>query len=110
MESSRGPLFPEQALGAFQQPEKYGGSHLRELAAAAFYPDEDPAFSALAAVRRFFDIQAGSAWRDLSGVLPSLQADAFWMSAAARNHSDRWWPGGDLHGHRYRCRQSAFRV
>ena len=38
----------------------------------------------LAAVRRFFDIQAGSAWRDLSAVLPSLQGTVLDVGCGAQ--------------------------
>ena len=38
----------------------------------------------LAAVRRFFDIQAGSAWRDLSAVLPSLRGTVLDVGCGAQ--------------------------
>ena len=38
----------------------------------------------LAAVRRFFDIQAGSAWRDLSAVLPSLKGTVLDVGCGAQ--------------------------
>jgi hypothetical protein len=38
----------------------------------------------LAAVRRFFDIQAGSAWRDLRSVLPALRGTVLDVGCGAQ--------------------------
>jgi SAM-dependent methyltransferase len=72
MEGSGAPLFPEQKLAAFK-----GRSNMVEASSETWRPQLFVATTTrlsllLAAVRRFFDIQAGSAWRDLSAVLPSL--------------------------------------
>jgi SAM-dependent methyltransferase len=71
MKSSRAPVFPEQALAAFK-----GRSNMVEANSESWRPQLFTATTTrlslfLAAVRRFFDIQAGSGWRDLSAVLPS---------------------------------------
>jgi SAM-dependent methyltransferase len=73
MNTNRATLFPEQAQAAFRDR-----ANMVEAKSEAWRPQ---LFSAkrtrfsllLAGVRRFFDIQAGSAWRDLSAVLPSMQ-------------------------------------
>jgi SAM-dependent methyltransferase len=65
--------FPEQKLAAFRnrnnmvnaaseswRPQLFSGATSR----FAFFT---------AAIRRFFDIQAGSAWRDLSAILPTVE-------------------------------------
>jgi SAM-dependent methyltransferase len=72
MEGSGATLFPEQKLAAFK-----GRSNMVEASSETWRPQLFVATTTrlsllLAAVRRFFDIQAGSAWRDLSAVLPSL--------------------------------------
>jgi SAM-dependent methyltransferase len=72
MKSSHAPLFPEQAQAAFK-----GRSNMVEANSESWRPQLFTATTTrlslfLAAVRRFFDIQAGSGWRDLSAVLPSV--------------------------------------
>src|SRR5450432_2523870 len=72
MEGGGAPLFPEQELAAFK-----GRSNMVDATSETWRPQLFVATTTrlsllLAAVRRFFDIQAGSAWRDLSAVLPSL--------------------------------------
>jgi SAM-dependent methyltransferase len=71
MNTSPRTQFPEQARGPFQRR-----SNMVEATSESWRPQLFAATTTgfslfLAAVRRFFDIQAGSAWRDLSEVLPS---------------------------------------
>jgi SAM-dependent methyltransferase len=73
MNNSRAPLFPEQAQAAFRER-----ANMVEAKSEAWRPQlfsaKTTRWSELSAsLRRFFDIQAGSAWRDLSAVLPSIQ-------------------------------------
>jgi SAM-dependent methyltransferase len=84
MEGSGAPLFPEQGLAAFK-----GRSNMVEASSESWRPQLFVATTTrlsllLAAVRRFFDIQAGSAWRDLSAVLPSLQGTVLDVGCGAQ--------------------------
>ena len=84
MKSSRTPLFPEQAQAAFS-----GRTNMVEASSETWRPQlfsaKTTRFSELLAkVRRFFDIQAGSAWRDLSAVLPSLQGTVLDVGCGAQ--------------------------
>ena len=84
MKSSRAPLFPEQAQAAF-----IGRTNMVDASSETWRPQ---LFSAkatrfsrlLAKLRRFFDIQAGSAWRDLSAVLPSLEGTVLDVGCGAQ--------------------------
>ena len=49
-----------------------------------FAPAKAPLARLLAAVRRFFDIQAGSAWRDLRAVLPSIRGKVLDVGCGAQ--------------------------
>ena len=84
MMARRGAFFPEQGQPAFK--------HRRNLVEAAseawrpqlFVPTTTRLSRVLAAVRRFFDIQAGSAWRDLSAVLPVLRGTVLDVGCGAQ--------------------------
>jgi SAM-dependent methyltransferase len=84
MEGSGAPLFPEQELAAFK-----GRSNMVEASSESWRPQLFVATTTrlsllLAAVRRFFDIQAGSAWRDLSAVLPSVRGTVLDVGCGAQ--------------------------
>jgi SAM-dependent methyltransferase len=84
MTSSRTPLFPEQAQAAFS-----GRTNMVEASSETWRPQlftasTTPFSLLLARVRRFFDIQAGSAWRDLSAVLPFLQGTVLDVGCGAQ--------------------------
>jgi SAM-dependent methyltransferase len=84
MKSSRAPMFPEQALAAFK-----GRSNMVEANSESWRPQLFTATTTrlsqfLAAVRRFFDIQAGSGWRDLSAVLPSVRGTVLDVGCGAQ--------------------------
>jgi len=72
--ASRGTRkFPEQGKAAFRRRANMVAAS-SETWRPQLFPASATRFSSfLAAARRFFDIQAGSAWRDLSAVLPSLR-------------------------------------
>ena len=84
MVAGRGVSFPEQGQPAFK--------HRRNMVEAAseawrpqlFVPTTTRLSRVLAAVRRFFDIQAGSAWRDLSAVLPVLRGTVLDVGCGAQ--------------------------
>lgn len=65
--------FPEQNSAAFRNRSNMVEATSETWRPQLFSPTTSSFSLFLAAVRRFFDIQAGSAWRDLSGVLPLLQ-------------------------------------
>jgi 2-polyprenyl-3-methyl-5-hydroxy-6-metoxy-1,4-benzoquinol methylase len=52
----------------------------------------------LAAVRRFFDIQAGSAWRDLRSVLPALRGTVLDVGCGAQPFRSLVSPGATYRG------------
>jgi len=84
MEGSGAPLFPEQELAAFK-----GRSNMVNASSESWRPQLFAATTTrlsllLAAVRRFFDIQAGSAWRDLSAVLPPLHGTVLDVGCGAQ--------------------------
>ncbi len=84
MKSSRAGLFPEQSSTAFRQR-----SNLVQATSESWRPQLFTASTSklslfLASVRRFFDIQAGSGWRDLSAVLPSLQGTVLDVGCGAQ--------------------------
>lgn len=69
-----GPVaFPEQRSTAFHKRTNMVEATSETWRPQLFVPATTRLSLFLAAVRRFFDIQAGSAWRDLSAVLPSLE-------------------------------------
>lgn len=84
MKGSRTAVFPEQALPAF----KYRGNMVDATSETwrpqLFVPTTTRLSLFLAAVRRFFDIQAGSAWRDLSAVLPSFRGTVLDVGCGAQ--------------------------
>jgi SAM-dependent methyltransferase len=84
MESSGSTLLPEQELPAFK-----GRRNLVEATSESWRPrlfrETTTGLSRLlAGVRRFFDIQAGSAWRDLRAVLPSLRGTVLDVGCGAQ--------------------------
>src|ERR1700761_1592402 len=84
MESSGSTVLPEQELPAFK-----GRRNLVEAASESWRPQlfgatTTPLSRLLAAARRFFDIQAGSAWRDLRAVLPSLRGTVLDVGCGAQ--------------------------
>jgi SAM-dependent methyltransferase len=72
MESSGAPSFPEQGLAAFKGRRNMVEANSESWRPQLFAETTTRPSRLLAAVRRFFDIQAGSAWRDLRAVLPAL--------------------------------------
>ena len=83
MESPGQPL-PEQALAAFR-----GRRNMVEAASESWRPQlfgetTTRLSRLLVAARRFFDVQAGSAWRDLRGVLPSLRGTVLDVGCGAQ--------------------------
>jgi SAM-dependent methyltransferase len=84
MRGSPAPLYPEHELAPFKQR-----NNMVEATSETWRPQLFTATTTrlslfLAAVRRFFDIQAGSAWRDLSAVLPSLQGTVLDVGCGAQ--------------------------
>jgi SAM-dependent methyltransferase len=65
--------FPERAQTAFKDRTNMVGASSETWRPQLFQPTTTRLSLLMARVRRFFDIQAGSAWRDLSAVLPSVQ-------------------------------------
>jgi len=84
MKSSRTPSFPEQAQPAFSGRTNMVGASSETWRPQLFAATTTPLSLFLARVRRFFDIQAGSAWRDLSAVLPSLQGTVLDVGCGAQ--------------------------
>ena len=84
MKSSRAGLFPEQDLAAFKHRRNMVESTSETWRPQLFAATTSRLSLFLAAVRRFFDIQAGSGWRDLSAVLPSLQGTVLDVGCGAQ--------------------------
>jgi 2-polyprenyl-3-methyl-5-hydroxy-6-metoxy-1,4-benzoquinol methylase len=84
MKSSRTPSFPEQAQPAFSGRTNMVGASSETWRPQLFAATTTPLSLFLAKVRRFFDIQAGSAWRDLSAVLPSLEGTVLDVGCGAQ--------------------------
>jgi len=84
MKSSRAPLFPEQALAAFKSRTNMVGANSESWRPQLFAATTNRLSLFLAAVRRFFDIQAGSGWRDLSAVLPSVSGTVLDVGCGAQ--------------------------
>jgi SAM-dependent methyltransferase len=79
-----GPLFPEQELAAFKHRGNVVEATSETWRPQLFVTTTTRFSRLLAAVRRFFDIQAGSGWRDLSAVLPSLHGTVLDVGCGAQ--------------------------
>ncbi len=64
--------FPESGTPAFRKRTDMTQVRSESWRPQLFSASQTRLSRVLAAVRRFFDVQAGSAWRDLSSVLPGL--------------------------------------
>jgi SAM-dependent methyltransferase len=84
METSGSPLLPEQGLPAFQGRRNMVEATSESWRPQLFRETTTGLSRLLAAARRFFDIQAGSAWRDLRAVLPSLQGTVLDVGCGAQ--------------------------
>jgi SAM-dependent methyltransferase len=76
--------FSERQSAAFRGRSNMVGMTSESWRPQLFSPTAGRVSQWLAAVRRFFDIQAGSAWRDLSGVLPFLQGTVLDVGCGAQ--------------------------
>jgi SAM-dependent methyltransferase len=77
-------LFPEQNAAAFRHRDNMVDATSETWRPQLFVATTTRLSLILAGVRRFFDIQAGSAWRDLSAVLPSLQGTVLDVGCGAQ--------------------------
>jgi SAM-dependent methyltransferase len=84
MNGSRIPKPPERNLAAFRHRSNMVEATSETWRPQLFVPATTRLSLLLAAVRRFFDIQAGSAWRDLSAVLPSLEGTVLDVGCGAQ--------------------------
>jgi SAM-dependent methyltransferase len=84
MKSSSSPVFAEQALPVFRHRNNMVDATSETWRPQLFAATNTRLSLFLAAVRRFFDIQAGSAWRDLSAVLPSLKGTVLDVGCGAQ--------------------------
>ena len=84
MNVSRGPSYPEHELPPFKHRKNMVEATSETWRPQLFAPTNTRLSLLLAAVRRFFDIQAGSAWRDLSAVLPSLRGTVLDVGCGAQ--------------------------
>ena len=84
MKRGRADLFPEQAAAAFRQRSNMVDATSESWRPQLFTASTSKLSLFLAGVRRFFDIQAGSGWRDLSAVLPSLQGTVLDVGCGAQ--------------------------
>ncbi len=84
MKRSRAALYPEQKLAPFKHRNNMVEATSETWRPQLFVAATNRLSLRLAAVRRFFDIQAGSAWRDLSAVLPSLQGTVLDVGCGAQ--------------------------
>jgi SAM-dependent methyltransferase len=84
MKGTGAGLFPEQNAAAFQHRDNMVDATSETWRPQLFVATTTRLSLLLAAVRRFFDIQAGSAWRDLSAVLPSLQGTVLDVGCGAQ--------------------------
>jgi SAM-dependent methyltransferase len=84
MKGTGAGLFPEQNAAAFQRRDNMVDATSETWRPQLFVATTTRLSLLLAAVRRFFDIQAGSAWRDLSAVLPSLQGTVLDVGCGAQ--------------------------
>jgi SAM-dependent methyltransferase len=76
--------FPEHALPAFKHRDNMVEATSETWRPQLFAATNTRLSLFLAAVRRFFDIQAGSAWRDLSAVLPPLRGTVLDVGCGAQ--------------------------
>jgi SAM-dependent methyltransferase len=84
MKGRRAPLYPEHELAPFKHRNNMVDATSETWRPQLFTPTTTWLSRLLAAVRRFFDIQAGSAWRDLSAVLPSLHGTVLDVGCGAQ--------------------------
>jgi SAM-dependent methyltransferase len=84
MKGTGAALFPEQNAAAFKHRDNMVDATSETWRPQLFVATTTRLSLLLAAVRRFFDIQAGSAWRDLSAVLPSLQGTVLDVGCGAQ--------------------------
>jgi SAM-dependent methyltransferase len=84
MEISGAPLFPDQEPAPFK-----GRRNMVDVISESWRPQLFAQTTTrlslrLAALRRFFDIQAGSAWRDLRAVLPAVRGTVLDVGCGAQ--------------------------
>jgi SAM-dependent methyltransferase len=84
MKGTRAALFPEQKAAAFKHRNNMADAASETWRPQLFVATTTRLSLVLAAIRRFFDIQAGSAWRDLSAILPSLQGTVLDVGCGAQ--------------------------
>jgi SAM-dependent methyltransferase len=84
MKGTGAALFPEQKAAAFKHRDNMVDATSETWRPQLFVATTTRLSLLLAAVRRFFDIQAGSAWRDLSAILPSLQGTVLDVGCGAQ--------------------------
>jgi SAM-dependent methyltransferase len=84
MKGTGAGLFPEQNAAAFKHRDNMVDATSETWRPQLFVATTTRLSLILAGVRRFFDIQAGSAWRDLSAVLPSLQGTVLDVGCGAQ--------------------------
>jgi SAM-dependent methyltransferase len=78
------PQFPERAQSAFRGRTNMVEASSETWRPQLFQPTTTRFSLLLARLRRFFDIQAGSAWRDLRAVLPSVQGTVLDVGCGAQ--------------------------
>ena len=83
MESGE-PIFPERRLAAFKGRRNMTDATSETWRPQLFAETTTRLSLRLAALRRFFDIQAGSAWRDLRAVLPALHGTVLDVGCGAQ--------------------------
>ena len=76
--------FPEQQSAAFKNRSNMAEADSETWRPQLFVPTTTRLSLFLASVRRFFDIQAGSGWRDLSAVLPSVEGTVLDVGCGAQ--------------------------
>ena len=84
MKSKRVILYPEHELAPFKHRNNMVEATSETWRPQLFAATNTRLSVLLAAFRRFFDIQAGSAWRDLSAVLPLLQGTVLDVGCGAQ--------------------------
>jgi SAM-dependent methyltransferase len=84
MKGTGAGLFPEQNTASFKHRDNMVDATSETWRPQLFVATTTRLSLILAGVRRFFDIQAGSAWRDLSAVLPSLQGTVLDVGCGAQ--------------------------
>ena len=84
MKGTGAALFPEQKAAAFKHRDNMVDATSETWRPQLFVATTTRLSLLLAAVRRFFDIQAGSAWRDLSAVLPLLRGTVLDVGCGAQ--------------------------